>query len=118
MIFDNFLDAAPKLAHMTLATSTDEEHRRRILGDLKGKRHPEIVAAMKKYALPPLPPPSPKGVGPFTFAKREIVNPSDYAKLTNVRKAQYRAAAGSYVGGGDVKNPRDFIAKTQARRAG
>ncbi len=49
--------------------------------------------------------------GPYSFVDPEAVYPSDYKRLDAVSKAQYRVAAGAYVGGGPVKNPRSFIAR-------
>jgi len=71
--------------------------------------HREWMKRQPRKPPPPPPPPEPKGT--LSFAEGRAVLPEDYDSLDAVGKAQYRVAAGAYVGGGEVKNPKDFVKK-------
>lgn len=74
--------------------------------------HRAWMKKQPKKPAPPPPPPEPKGT--LSFVDGVSVMPEDFDALDAIGKAQYRLAAGAYVGGGSVKDPAHFIRKLEA----
>lgn len=74
--------------------------------------HQEWLKSQPRKPKPPPPPPEPKGT--LSFVDGVAVMPEDFDALDAIGKAQYRQAAGAYVGGAPVKDAKDFIKKLKA----
>lgn len=74
--------------------------------------HRAWMTKQPKKPAPPPPPPERKGT--LSFVDGVSVMQEDFDGLDAIGKAQYRLAAGAYVGGGSVKDPAHFIRKLEA----
>ncbi len=122
-LVEHFLDLAPDFVTPYLReyfASTGVDGSQWYFGNWKSharvqKLITEHRAWMKKQPkkpAPPPPPPEPKGT--LSFVGGVSVMPEDFDGLDATGKAQYRLAAGAYVGGGSVKDPAHFIRKLEA----